>query len=280
MADLGKWNRLPVLRETAPGLYLDGGTSGEILLPHRYMAAGTVPGDVINVFIYRDSEDRIIATTETPKALVGDFACLEVVSLHPRAGAFLDWGLSKDLLLPFAEQEGRLRVGDRIVVYVQLDTRTGRIAASMRLNRALRKTPPDYALGEEVNLLVYEKTPLGFNAIVENSHKGLLFHDQLSAPLSIGQKLRGFVRAIRPGGKIDLSLDASGYQRVAPLTGQILQQLERNGGRMSFDDASSPESIRQRFACSKKAFKQALGSLYKQRRIKFPPTGGTELIKS
>jgi hypothetical protein len=202
-----------------------------------------------------------VATTETPNAMVGEFACMEVISVHPPAGAFLDWGLAKDLLVPFHEQEFPLRVGDRVVVYVGLDVQTNRIIASTRLNRHLNRDTPAYHDGQPVNLLVIGKTPLGYSAIVENAHLGQLYNSQLAAPLRVGQKLKGFVRTVR------------GYKRVAPLTIQIVTALEKNGGRLDFDDGSSPAAIRETFGVSKNAFKQALGKLYKQRRIAFLKPG-------
>ena len=273
MAILGKRNLLSIVRESAPGLYLDGGELGEILLPGRYIPADLKPKDKLDVFVYRDSEDRLVATTETPLAMVGEFACLQVISVNQHVGAFLDWGLAKDLLLPFREQEIPVRVGQKVAVYVCLDVKTNRILATARLNRHLNRDTPAYRSGQPVHFLITGKTPLGYNAIVENAHRGLLYQDNLAAPLAAGQKLKGFVRTVRSGGKIDLSLDASGYKRVAALTDQIVQALERNGGQMAFDDDSSPAAIRQTFGVSKKAFKQALGKLYKARRIRFQNPG-------
>ena len=273
MAILGKRNILSIVRASAPGLYLDGGELGEILLPGRYIPADLKPKDKLDVFVYRDSEDRLVATTETPLAMVGDFACLKVINVNRQIGAFLDWGLAKDLLLPFREQERPVRVGQQVVVYVCLDVKTNRILATARLNRHLNRDTPAYRSGQPVNFLITGKTPLGYNAIVENAHRGLLYHDNLAAPLAAGQKLKGFVRTVRSGGKIDLSLDASGYKRVAALTDQIVQALERTGGQLAFDDDSSPAAIRQTFGVSKKAFKQALGKLYKARRIRFQNPG-------
>ena len=269
MAVLGKRNLLSIVRESAPGLYLDGGKLGEILLPKRYIPATIKPKDKLEVFVYLDSEDRLVATTEVPLATVGEFACLKVVGIHDRAGAFLDWGLTKDLLLPFREQEKPARVGQRVVVFVLLDPKSQRIVATTRLKRHLSHDPPSYRPNEPVNLLITGATPLGYPAIVEDQHSGLLFRDNLPTPLQIGQRLKGFVRKVRPNGQIDLSLDATGYGRVTSLTDRIVQALEDNHGQLAFDDDSSPESIRQKFGVSKKAFKQALGKLYKARRIRF-----------
>ena len=278
MAQIGKRNTLGIVRESSPGLYLDGGELGEILLPGRYIPPNLGPGDLLDVFVYLDSEDRLVATTETPQVMVGEFAALKVISVNPRIGAFLDWGLPKDLLLPFREQDGHVRIGQRVVVAVYLDPKSNRLVATMRLNRHLSRNPPTYGTGQQVNLLITERTPLGYNAIIENAHRGLLYHSNLGAPLDIGQALKGFVRAISPAGKIDLSLDASGYKRVASLRDQIVEALKANGGRLTFDDSSSPESIRETFGASKKAFKQALGALYKERRIQFL-NPGIELLE-
>jgi predicted RNA-binding protein (virulence factor B family) len=273
MASIGQRNSLRVVRESSPGLYLDGEGLGEILLPGRYIPKGVKTDDVLDVFIYRDSEDRLVATTEIPLAYVGQFAAMKVVSFHPGIGAFLDWGLSKDLLLPLREQTGRVEVGDTVVVYVFLDEKSDRIVATMRFQRHLPEDEPPYSVGQKVGLLVAGETPLGYKAIIEGTHCGLIFRSDLGASLEIGQRLHGFIRAVRPDGKIDLALDPSGYERVAPLTEQILQATDKAGGRLKFCDQSSPEEIRVAFGCSKKAFKQALGALYRERRIRLVPGG-------
>ena len=267
MALIGKRNSLVILREAPPGYYLDGGSHGEILLPGKYIPKDAVPGGTMDVFVYRDSEDRLVATTQSPYAEVGEFAYLQVVGVNPRVGVFLDWGLEKDLLLPPREQSGPVREGDWLVVRVALDEKTDRIIASARLNRSLNLTPPPYTEGQAVKLLITGNTPLGYNAIVDNAHRGLLYHGDLAGPLSTGQKFDGYVRAVRPDGKIDLALDRAGYRRIAPLTDQILESLKAAGGRMPYHDNSSPEEIRAAFGVSKKAFKQAIGALFRERRI-------------
>lgn len=279
MAFIGKINRLRLVRHAPQGAYLDGEELGEILLPRRYVPREAVPGDSMEVFVYCDSEDRLVATTEKPLATVGDFACLKVVNVHPQVGAFLDWGLAKDLLLPFREQIFPLRPGQRVVVHIDVDPKTSRIVASARLKKHLAKTPPPYQAGQSVNVVTVERTPLGYNVLVEGQHMGLLFTNNARVNFETGQSIKAFVRAIHPGGKMDLSLDAAGYQRVAPLADQIVEALRQNGGRMPFDDDSSPESIREKFGVSKKAFKQAIGGLYKARRIRFLAPG-IELINS
>ena len=270
MALIGKRNLLPFVREATPGFYLDGGSHGEILLPGRYLPRRPAAGSAVDVFVYRDSEDRLVATTEAPYAAVGEFAFLRVVSVNPRIGVFLDWGLEKDLLLPIREQTQPLRAGDWLVVRVALDERTDRIVASARLNRHLGLTPPAYAAGQPVNALVVGESPLGYNAVVNHAHRGLLYRGDLPGPLAIGQPLEAFVRLVRPDGKIDLALDRArvGYQRIAPVTEKILAALASSGsGRLALHDNSPPEEIRAALGVSKKAFKQAIGVLFKAGKI-------------
>ena len=273
MALLGRINTLAVVRDTPQGLYLDGEALGEVLLPGRLVPRGLRVGGQIEVFLHRDSEDRLVATTERPKACVGEFACMRVKDLHERAGAFLDWGLAKDLLLPYREQRPKVRLGDDVVVAVILDPDTDRIIATTYLSRHLSKEPARYAPGDAVDLLVCGETDLGYNAIVDGRFRGLLYHTNLAGPLRHGARTRGFVKSVREDGKIDLSLDEAGYARVHPLAERILAELERVGGRLNLDDDSDPEAIRDRFGVSKKAFKQALGSLYRARRIAFLSPG-------
>jgi predicted RNA-binding protein (virulence factor B family) len=277
MAVIGKINRLRLVRFAPPGAFLDGGDLGEILLPRRYVPHEAVAGNELEVFVYRDSEDRLVATTERPMAQVGEFACLKVVSIHREIGAFLEWGLAKDLLLPFREQVASVRAGQRVMVHLYLDPKTNRIVATARLKRHLSRSHPPYLPGQSVRLVIADKTPLGYNAIVEGTHMGLLFTNNRPSNLEVGQQARGFVRAVHPGGKIDLSLDAAGYQRVAPLVEQIVELLRQSGGRLPFDDDSPPDSIREKFGVSKKAFKQAVGKLYKARRVRFL-NPGIELV--
>jgi uncharacterized protein len=273
MALLGRRNLLTMVREAPPGVYLDGGTHGEILLPGRYVPPELAPGTKIDVFVYRDSEDRLVATTETPRAMVGEFAYLQVVSVNPRIGVFLDWGLEKDLLLPLREQTGPLQPGDRRVVRVALDRRSDRIIASARLNRWLSMSRPTYGDGQRVRFIVTGESPLGYNAIIENTHRGLLYRAELAGPLATGQELEGYVRAVREDGKIDLALDRAGFHRIAPVTEEILAALRTAGGHLPLHDDSAPDEIRAAFGISKKAFKQAIGSLYRGRRIVIEPTG-------
>ena len=274
MAFIGKRNLLTIVRGAPPGFYLDGGALGEILLPGRFIPPGATPGGKIDVFIYRDSEDRLVATTQKPLATVGEFAGLKVVSINPRIGAFLDWGLDKDLLLPIRETSGPVNVGDRVVVQVVLDEKTDRLIASARINRRLEITPVDvYHAGDAVKLLVLSESPLGYKMIVNDAHRGLLYHTDVAGPLEIGQRVEGYVRSIRPDGKLDLAMGRAGYRRIAPLTEQILAALQAKGGHLPFHDNSPPENIRNYFGVSKKAFKQAIGALFRERLIYIDPDG-------
>lgn len=273
MATLGRRNRLKIVRAAPPGLYLDGGELGEILLPNSLVPKNVQPKDELDVFIYLDSEDRLVATTEIPKAQAGEFATLRVVSINAKAGAFLDWGLQKDLLLPFREHDKALRPGQKVTVFITVDPHSERIVASAKLGRHLSQEAPPYREGEQVEALITAKTPLGYNAIIENAHRGLLYHEGLTTPLQLGQRLKLYVRKIRDGGKIDLALDPSRAKRVRPLADQILDALQASSGRLPYDDDTPPETIRAKFNASKKAFKQALGALYKKRRIRFTNPG-------
>ncbi len=273
MASIGQRNALQVIREATPGFYLDGENLGEILLPRRYIPEETFPGDYMLVFVHLDSEDRLVATTEIPAARVGEFAYLKVVASDPRTGAFLDWGLAKDLFLPIQEQKNPVAVGDQVVVTVLVDQKSGRLVATTRLHQHLDLSPASYEEGQKVQLLIAEETALGYKAIIENAHWGLLFKSDLGAVPSVGESVEGYIRTIRDDGKIDLTLTASGYGRVRPLTEKILDQLRRNGGSLTLSDASLPEEIRLAFGTSKKAFKQALGALYRQRKIRLTSTG-------
>ena len=267
MALIGKRNTLTIVRAAPPGLYLDGGPLGEILLPGRYIPPGAQAGQALEVFVYRDSEDRLVATTETPYAQVGQFALLRVVSVNFGLGAFLDWGLEKDLLLPIRELGGPVKQGDWILVHVSLDPKTSRIVASGRINRHLNLTPPSYAEGQPVKLIVAGETPLGYNVIVEHAHRGLLYRSDLAEPLKLGQPLEGYVRQVRPDGKIDCALGRAGFRRIEANAQTILAALKAAGGALPLHDNSPPEEIRATLGISKKAFKQAIGGLFRDRLI-------------
>lgn len=272
MADIGKYNTLRIVKLTDFGAYLDGGELGEILLPRRYVKADLRPGDRVEIFLYLDSEDRLVATTERPLALVGEFAYLQVKQVTD-VGAFLDWGLSKDLLVPYREQRVPLADGRRVFVFVYLDAASHRIAASTRLNKFIDPAPPAYAEGQEVDLLIVKSTDLGFSAIINNSHWGVIYENEIYQNVHIGQKVRGFVKKVREDGKIDLRLQKSGYGKVLDLNERILVALRAGGGFLEITDRSSPEKIKTLFGASKKAFKMAVGALYKRRLITLEDKG-------
>jgi len=266
-------NLLKVIRTSAHGLFLDGGTLGDILLPACYASGDWKPGDMIEVFLMLDSEDRLIATTLKPYAVVDEFAWLRVVS-SSHAGTFLDWGLPKDLFVPFREQKVKMLEGSFHVVRIYLDPLSNRIAATAKLDRFLDKTPARYAAGQQVALLVCARTDLGYKAIINGAHWGMMYHNQIFRPVECGQHITGFVQQVREDGKIDLTLEAPGYGKVSDVAGAILDALEKQGGFMPVTDKSSPEEIQALFGVSKKTFKQALGALYKAREITFE-NGGT-----
>jgi len=272
MAAIGLINELEVVKEVDFGVYLDGGPHGEILMPKRYVPEGCKPGDTLEVFIYLDSEDRLVATNEKPKAIVGDFALLEVVSVT-NVGAFLDWGLPKDLLVPFREQQQRMEAGKSYLVYVYLDNESQRIVATSKLDKCVDNIPVDYEIGEEVDLLIAGQTDLGFKAIIDNSHWGMLYKNEVFQPLKTGQKLKGFVKTIREDEKIDLSLQKEGYEKIDDISQSILNKLAAQNGFLPLTDKSSPETIKQTLHISKKNFKKAIGALYKQRLISIEENG-------
>ncbi len=278
MVEMGRMNRLKVVREVDFGLYLDGGDSaaggmGEILLPVRYVPAGCRPGDRIEVFIYRDSEDRVIATTERPHAMVGEFACLKVVSVS-HSGAFLDWGLAKDLLVPFSEQVHRMEVGKRYVVGIYLDEASDRIAASARLDDFLYDTSEgEFGEGEAVEMFVAGKTDLGYKIIVNNSHWGLLHFSEVVQPLKRGERLAGFIRRVRADGKLDLALHLKGRDKTDAAADAIVGRLRDEGGFLPVGDKSPTGMIRAYFGLSKAMYKKAAGSLFRRRIIAIEEQG-------
>ncbi len=276
MSVLGKINRLMIVRDSNQGFYLDAGpVLGEILLPNRYkddLEDEPEQGDEVEVFIYRDSEDRPVATTERPFAYVGQYALFEVVDSVRNVGAFLNWGLPKDLLLPYREQASPVYVGDKIVARVTIDPRSERIVATTKMNRYLKDENPMVDEGEEVGLLVYGRTELGVQVIVDNRYAGLIYESDLHGKeFLIGDRIDGYVRHVRPDGRLDISLEKAGYGRVSSITDQILEAITNNGGTLPIGDKSSPEAISERFGISKKAFKQAIGALYKKRKIEIQP---------
>ena len=268
MALVGRYNSLQVVKHTNFGLYLDGAQDGEILLPNRYIPKD-IPSedeDWLNVFIYLDSDDKLIATTEKPKVQVGEFASLKVVEVNS-IGIFLDWGLPKDLLLPYSEEKRPLKPGDYCVVHVYLDKHTRRITATTRLDRYLDKVPANYSVGQEVDLLVAEETAMGFKAIINNKHWGLIHKNEVFKFLRSGKQEKGFIKEVRSDGNISLSLQPVGEQLATSLNAKILDKLRENNGVLPVSDKSDPQVISNLFGVSKGNFKKAIGALYKQGQI-------------
>lgn len=267
MLKIGNYNTLRVARRVDFGLYLLDEESGtEILLPARYVPDGTQIGDEIRVFVYTDSDDRLIATTEVPFATVGQFAFLQVRDVNA-TGAFLDWGLTKDLLVPYSQQKARMSRGGIYLVYVYLDDASKRVAASAKVERFLGNVLPDYRQGQRVEILVVEHTPIGYRVIVDNRHWGMVYDNEIFRPLELQQTVEAFVKAVRPDGKIDITLSDHAVRRVSHLSARILEAIEVSGGEISITDDSTPDEIREAFACSKKDFKKAVGHLYKEGKI-------------
>ncbi len=264
--ELGKYNQLEVVKEVDFGVYLNGGEEGEILLPKRYVPEGCKPSDVLNVFIYLDNEERLIATTLQPLVQVGEFACLEVAWVN-EFGAFLDWGLMKDLFVPFREQKMKMQKGHRYVIHAHVDEESYRIMASAKIERYLSKEMPDYEPGQEVEVMVWQKTDLGYKVIVENRYGGLVYQNEIFQPLQPGMKLTAYVRQVREDGKIDLALQQDGQRKVKDFSDVLLQFIKDQGGYTTLNDKSAAETIYDTFGVSKKTFKKAVGDLYKKRLV-------------
>lgn len=272
MVQIGKINRLKVLRKVSIGLYLDGDTLGDLLVPNRYVPENISVGDELDVFVYLDSEDRLIATTEVPLAQVGDFALMEAVAVT-KVGAFLDWGLSKDLLVPFSEQQQKMEVGKHYLVHVYLDDNTKRIVASAKIDKFLDNLPPEYEPGEQVQLMIASRTDLGFKAIVNGIHSGMLYNNQVFKSLKFGEKVTGYIQKVREDDKIDLLLEKPGYEKIDDISEIILNKLKQNKGFLPVTDKSEPDEIARIFGLSKKNFKKAVGGLYKKRIIDIQDDG-------
>ena len=266
MAKIGERASLQILHEKTFGLFLDGGELGEILLPHREVPHGSSLGEYLDVFLYHDSEDRPVATLKSPKVMPGQFARLKCVDVTG-VGAFLDWGLPKDLLVPFREQKVRMDVGKNYIVHVHTDPQTGRIIASTRIARHMDQGPHEFRPGQQVDLIVFGKTDLGYKAIIDGTHSGLLFANDVFQPLQPGETLKGYIADVRADGKIDLSLHAPGRAKIDDLEAQILAELDARGGFWPLGDHSSAEEINSELGVSKRTFKQATGALFKKGKI-------------
>ncbi|MCE8558987.1 GntR family transcriptional regulator [Bacteroides fragilis] len=275
--ELGKFNQLEVVKQVDFGMYLDGGEEGEILLPTRYVPEDCKVGDWLNVFLYLDNEERLIATTLTPLVQVGEFACLEVSWVN-QFGAFLNWGLMKDLFVPFSEQKMKMQVGNKYIIHAHIDDESFRIVASAKVDRYLSKEKAPYQPGEEVNILIWQKTDLGFKAIIENMYSGLLYDSEIFQTLHTGDTLKAYIKQVREDGKIDLILQKPGFEKVDDFSKTLYRYIADHGGRIGLNDKSPAEEIYDVFGVSKKTFKKAVGDLYKKRLILLHEDG-IELVR-
>ena len=272
MVNVGQYNTLKVVKEVDFGMYLDGGGGEEILLPKRYVPKDLKVDDEIKVFIYHDNDGRLIATTDKPYAVVGEIAMLEVADVNP-SGAFLKWGIMKDVFVPISLQEKRMKPGDRRLVRLFIDEQTGRVTATEKIDKYLSNYELTVAELDPVDLVVYQKTDIGYKVIINSKHMGLLHFNEVFRELEIGEKLKGFIKHIRPDNKIDVSPGTKGYTKVLGEEERVLAYLKDNSGYMPLNDKSSPEEIYAAFGMSKKTFKMTLGALYKKRVITFTQTG-------
>lgn len=263
---LGDYNTLKVVKAVDFGLYLDGGDEGEILMPKRYVPNGTKIGDELEVFVYLDQDERPVATTEKPLAKVGDFAYLECTWVN-EYGAFLNWGLMKDVLCPFHEQKMRMVKGNSYIVHIHIDEESYRIVASAKVEHYFDTSRPHYRHGEEVDVLVWQKTDLGFKVIIDNSRPALVYENQIFKPIHTGDRMKGYISAVRDDGKIDVTLQPTGRQQTLDFAETLLQYLREHGGTCDMGDKSPAEDIKERFEVSKKTYKKAVGDLYKRHLI-------------
>ena len=275
---LGRINRLKATRESEHGFYLSDSFGEEVLLPNAYLSNNLKLGDEIDVFLYTDSEDRLVATTEHPYVLKNEFAVLKAIDIN-QFGAFMDWGLPKDLLVPFSEQVGRMKKGSCYLIYLKEDTKTGRLIGSNRENRYIDSNLSELKEHDKVELLLYKMTDLGMNAIINGRYKGLIFRSDIHKPIQIGEKIQGYIKQIRADGKIDLILEPAGFKNTIDKNSSlVLEALKENNGFLNLSDNSPPTEINEKLGISKKAFKKALGNLYKLKLIRFTKNG-TVLIK-
>ena len=264
---IGEYNNLRINRMVDFGAYLIDEDTHEVLLPKRYLTPEMKVGDDIKVFVYNDSENRPVATTETPHAVVGDFALMRVKAVN-KVGAFLDWGLAaKDLLVPFSEQRVDMQAGRSYIVRVYLDPASQRIVASAKIAKFLNQSEPEYYHREKVEVLVVQRSDLGYRVIINNTHWGQIYQNETYQDVNIGDRFTAFVKQVRPDGKIDVTLAKIEKMRVDDLADRILDYLSAHNGEMALTDKSDPEDINKTFNCSKKDFKKALGLLYKQQKV-------------
>lgn len=270
MIDIGKYNTLTIARLVPPGAILIDDEENEVLLPNKYVPEGAKEEEELSVFVYTDSEDRIIATTLTPKVMRNEFACLEVKDVN-NIGAFLDMGLEKDLLVPYSEQQKNMRPGQWHMVYVYLDQITKRLAASSKIHYYIESENIELEKDQEVDLIIGETTPLGTSVIVNNRYQGLIYENEVFQELLKGDKMKGFVKEVREDGKIDITLRKTGMEQLEDGAAKIIERLKLNNGKLSIHDKSAPEEIQMMLQMSKKNFKRSLGILYKQKLVKLNP---------
>ncbi len=270
--EIGKYNTLLTIAVTDNGIYLDGGDLGEILLPNRYVPSGCQVGTSIEVFIYNDSADRLVATTEKALGQVGEFVSLKVVQVN-KMGAFLDWGLPKDLLVPYNQQHTKMEVGKYYLVRIFLDQHTDRIAASSKLDKFIDIWPAEYQQGDKVKLIIGGKTDLGFKAIVNDLHWGLLYDNEIFQPLRIGKKIDGYIKQVREDGRLDLILTRGSKNKVNNFADKLLNALQKNDGFLPLHDKSAPELIQRTLGVSKKTFKATVGNLLKNGKLTIEKDG-------
>lgn len=266
MIELGKYNTLRADRNTEPGVYLEDELGEAVLLPHKYVPLTLRLGDMVKVFIYADNENRLIATTLTPSMCLHEFGLLKVNSIT-NYGAFAEWGVAKDLLIPLKEQAKKLQEGQTTIGYLFIDEVTGRLTASTKLSRYMSTEKPDLRVGDEVDILVVDGTDLGVQVIVNNAHWGMIYDDDIIEPLLRGSRHKAYVRKVRTDNKLDIALEKDGYQKVEPNAQRILDTLKANNGVLNLSDKSDPEDIRDQVLMSKKTFKKAIGMLYREKRI-------------
>ncbi len=272
MIEIGLYNNLEILRDTTVGMYLADEEGNDILLPTRYVDEDFKIGDKIDVFVYKDSEDRIVATTDKPKILLNEFAYLKVNQTN-KFGAFLEWGPIKDLFVPFSEQKLRMQEGHSYVVYMYLDSESEKLVASSDISKFLQHINLTVEQDQEVDLLVYEETDLGFNVIINDEHKGLIYRNEVYKPLKEGSKLKGYIKNIREDNKIDIVIQKPGYDAIDDVSKQIIKKLNIANGFLALNDKSSPEDIKDSLQMSKKTFKKAIGSLYRKKIIEIKENG-------
>lgn len=277
MLQIGTYHTLEILRLTPPGLFLgDGEKDNEVLLPNKYIPKEYKIGDKIKVFVYQDFDERVVATTLEPKITLNTAAMLRVVD-KSKIGAFMDWGLEKDLLVPFSEQLGSMRVGNRYLIYMYFDDSSGRLVGTQKYTRFMSNEDMDLKEGDEVDIIIAENSKLGVNVIVNGKHRGLIYHDEIFQEIDTGERLKGYIKKIREHNKLDISLQPLGIASLEPNAAKILKVLEREGGHLSLGDNSSPELIYETLGMSKKLFKKSIGTLYKQKKIRISDEGITLL---